>query len=60
MVRKSAPLQRALSLMKEALNVLDANGDGDTAMACHLQLAIDVAKSSALSRASRKGDVQSR
>ncbi|WP_157217975.1 hypothetical protein [Flavisphingomonas formosensis] len=46
--------------MKEALNVLDANGDGDTAMACHLQLAIDVAKSSALSRASRKGDVQSR
>jgi hypothetical protein len=35
---------RAVSLMKEALDILDRGGAGLTAFACHLSLAIDVAE----------------
>jgi hypothetical protein len=35
---------KAVSLMKEALEILDRGGAGLTAFACHLSLAIDVAE----------------
>jgi hypothetical protein len=37
-------VKRAVSLMKEALEILDLGGAGLTAFACHLSLAIDVAE----------------
>nr|WP_281124202.1 hypothetical protein [Sphingomonas sp. AR_OL41] len=35
---------KAVSLMREALEILDRGGAGLTAFACHLSLAIDVAE----------------